>query len=89
MIIFRESPWDNEIFDEGEIRGEIRGEIWGRLSSVETVLIAKFGASGLELMPQISLVSNLAQLDLILREIILTSSFTEIRQVILQLKKQV
>jgi predicted transposase YdaD len=93
MVVLRESPWYNEILREGEVQGEARGEARGktrgRLDSIGTALTAKFGAPGLELIPQISPISNVDHLDLILRQIILTSSLEEIRQVILDLKEQV
>jgi len=63
MAVLHKSPWYQEIFSEGEARGEARGKAEGntegRLSSIETVLTAKFGDQGLILIPEISPIFNL------------------------------
>jgi predicted transposase YdaD len=78
MAVLRESPWYQEILQEGEARGEARGIV----SSIGTILQAKFGQQGLELMPQISQISDVEQLQSILRSITLANNFEEVRQVL-------
>jgi len=84
MAVLRESPWYEEILSEGEVRGKVQG----KLESIGTALAAKFGAPGLELIPRISPVTREEELDVILRQVILTNSLEEIRQFILKLKAQ-
>ena len=62
MAILTESPWYQQILREGEARGETRGII----SGIEMALEIKFGSEGLQLMPQISQISDLEQLKIIL-----------------------
>jgi predicted transposase YdaD len=89
MGVLRESPWYQEILREGEARGklegEARGEIEGRrrqmLSSIEMSLDAKFGSKGLDLMPQILLISDLEELQGILRAVVLANNIEELQQI--------
>ncbi|WP_353933269.1 Rpn family recombination-promoting nuclease/putative transposase (plasmid) [Okeanomitos corallinicola TIOX110] len=80
MTVLRESPWYQEILKEGEIKGEARGEVQGIISSIRTSLEAKFGNEALELMPQISQINDLSQLQGILRTVVLANSLEELRQ---------
>ncbi|WP_414754108.1 Rpn family recombination-promoting nuclease/putative transposase [Anabaena sp. CCY 9910] len=86
MAVLRESPWYQEILREGEIRGEARGEARGQLlglmSGIETNLEAKFGQDGLELLPQISQVEDLASLKEILRKTVAAQTIEELRQML-------
>ncbi|MHC5746240.1 MAG: Rpn family recombination-promoting nuclease/putative transposase [Nostoc sp.] len=90
MTVLRESPWYQEILREGqargeaegEARGEARGEVRGIISSIETSLEAKFGSYGLELMSQISQISDLEQLKEILRRIVVANTIQELRNVL-------
>jgi len=86
MAVLRESPWYQEILREGEARGEARGEAQGRqeqmLSNIEMSLEAKFGSEGLKLMPQISQISDLEQLQEILRSVVLANTVEELRQIL-------
>ncbi|MEH2177022.1 Rpn family recombination-promoting nuclease/putative transposase [Nostoc sp.] len=90
MTVLRESPWYQEILREGlargqaegEARGEARGEVRGIISSIETSLEAKFGSDGLELMSQISQISDLEQLKEILRRIVVANTIQELRNVL-------
>ncbi|XHR80966.1 MAG: hypothetical protein ACFKPT_22375 [Gloeotrichia echinulata GP01] len=82
MAVLRESPWYQEILREGEARGEARAEARGIISSIRTILEAKFGSEGLEFMPQISQISDLDQLQGILRSVILANTFEELRQIL-------
>ena len=78
MAVLRESPWYQEILREGEARGEARGIV----SSIRTILQAKFGQQGLELMPQVSRISNLEQLQSILQGITVANNVEEVRQIL-------
>ncbi|MFN6526035.1 Rpn family recombination-promoting nuclease/putative transposase [Nostoc sp. ChiSLP03a] len=90
MTVLRESPWYQEILREGqargeaegEARGEARGEVRGIICSIETSLEAKFGSDGLELMSQISQISDLEQLKEILRKIVVANTIQELRNVL-------
>jgi predicted transposase YdaD len=90
MAVLRESPWYQEILREGEARGEARGEVRGEaqgrqeqmLSNIEMSLEAKFASEGLELMPQISQISNLEQLQGVLRSVVLANTVEELRQIL-------
>ena len=74
MGVLRESPWYEEILQTGEARGII--------SSIRTTLEAKFGGEGLELIPQISQITDLERLQGILRSIVLANNLEEIQQVL-------
>ncbi len=82
MAVLRESPWYQEILREGEARGEARGEVQGIALSIRTSLEAKFGSEGLELMPQISQISDLQRLQGILRSVVLANTVEEILQIL-------
>ncbi|MEH2022606.1 Rpn family recombination-promoting nuclease/putative transposase [Nostoc sp.] len=86
MTVLRESPWYQEILREGQARGEAegeaRGEVRGIISSIETSLEAKFGSDGLELMSQISQISDLEQLKEILRRIVVANTIQDLRNVL-------
>ncbi|MFN6482612.1 MULTISPECIES: Rpn family recombination-promoting nuclease/putative transposase [unclassified Nostoc] len=86
MTVLRESPWYQEILREGLARGqaegEARGQVRGIISSIETSLEAKFGRAGLELMSQISQISDLEQLKEILRRIVVANTIQELRNVL-------
>jgi predicted transposase YdaD len=79
MAIIQESPWYKQIVAESEQRGEQRGKISLRLSDIETNLEVKFGEQGLELMPQISEISDLERLSAIFRCILTSNSLEEVR----------
>ncbi|MEH2324393.1 MAG: Rpn family recombination-promoting nuclease/putative transposase [Nostoc sp.] len=86
MTVLRESPWYQEIIREGEARGqaegEARGQVRGIISSIETSLEAKFGSDGLELMSQISQISDLEQLKEILRRIVVANTIEDLQNVL-------
>ncbi|WP_306426841.1 hypothetical protein [Nostoc sp. CHAB 5836] len=86
MTVLRESPWYQEILREGQARGqaegEARGEARGIISSIETTLEAKFGSDGLELMSQVSQISDLGQLKGILRRIVVANTIQDLRNVL-------
>ncbi|MBW4642840.1 MAG: Rpn family recombination-promoting nuclease/putative transposase [Goleter apudmare HA4340-LM2] len=78
MAVLRESPWYQEI----EQRGVERGRRENFLGNIATILEVKFGREGLELMPQITQVSDLDRLQEILRSIVLVSTIAELRDVL-------
>ncbi|KYC37049.1 transposase [Scytonema hofmannii PCC 7110] len=88
MAVLRESPWYQEILKEGEARGEARGEVRGeergrreeRLSSIEMLLEMKFGTQALQMMPEISQITNLEQLKTIQQAIKTVNSPDDLRQ---------
>jgi len=76
MAILQESPWYQQIREEGRREG-------GRqvmLSSIELILEMKFGQEGLQFMPQISQVADLEQLKNIQRSILTVNTFDELQQ---------
>jgi predicted transposase YdaD len=86
MAVLRESPWYQQILKEGEARGEARGEIQGEcrgiISGIELDLEIKFGAEGLQLMPQISQISDLQQLKSIQRAVKTVNSLEQLQQLL-------
>ncbi|WP_017655103.1 hypothetical protein [Fortiea contorta] len=70
MAVLRESPWYQEIERRGEERGR-RDEI---LSNIAMSLEVKFGSDGLELMPQITQISDLELLKAVLRSIVVANT---------------
>ncbi|TAF08684.1 MAG: transposase [Nostocales cyanobacterium] len=78
MAVLRESPWYQQAFTEGEIRG-IRQ---GILSSIELILETKFASEGLQLMSEISEVSDLERLKTIQKGILTINSLPELRELI-------
>jgi len=86
MAILSESPWYQQILQEGEQRGEQRGRQEGLqqgiLLSIETALDLKFGAEGLELLSEISQISDLERLKAIQREVMTASNLEQLRQLL-------
>lgn len=78
MAVLRESPWYQQIFREGEQRGR-REEI---LSGIELALEIKFGTEGLQLMPEISQISDLDRLKAIQQGIKSVNTLDKLRQII-------
>ena len=74
MAILTESPWYQQILGEGERRGIISG--------IELDLEIKFGDEGLQLMPQISQITDLEQLKVIQRGVKTVNSLEELRGLI-------
>ncbi len=74
MEVLQESPWYQEILTEGRKEQ--------MLSNIEMSLDAKFGSRGLELMSQISQISDLQRLEDILRTVVLANSAEEISQIL-------
>ncbi len=74
MTVLRESPWYQEI--------DQRGRQENLLSNIEMGLETKFGSEGLELMPQITQISDFEQLTAILRTIFAANAIEEVQQVL-------
>ncbi len=85
MTVLRESPWYQEILQQGMQQGMQQGEQQGerkdRLSSIELCLEVKFGNEGLKFMPKISEISNLETLKTIQRSILTVDRLEELRLV--------
>ncbi|MBW4567739.1 MAG: Rpn family recombination-promoting nuclease/putative transposase [Tolypothrix carrinoi HA7290-LM1] len=73
MAVLQESPWYQEILQQGETRG--------LLSGIELGLELKFGAEGLQLMPEISQITDLDVLKTIREGLRTMNSLEEIRQI--------
>lgn len=73
MAVLRESPWYQQILNEGR-----REEL---LSGIELGLELKFGAEGLQLMPEISQITDLDVLRTIREGLRTMNSLEEIRQI--------
>ena len=71
MAILQESPWYQEILREGEKRGI--------LSGIELGLELKFGTEVLQLMPEISQISDLERLKAIQQGIKTVNTLDELR----------
>ena len=79
MAVLLESPWYNEILKEGEKRGKEEGRQEGLLSGIATVLEVKFGAEGLELLPEIEGIDSVETLETILSALKTVSSIEQVR----------
>jgi predicted transposase YdaD len=82
MAILRESPWYQQILREGEQRGRREGRREEILSGIELALEIKFGVEGLQLMPEISQISDLDRLKAIQQGIKSVNTLDELRQLI-------
>ncbi len=72
MEILQESPWYKYIEKQGEIRS--------KHSDIKMSLEVKFGSSGLELMPQISEISDIERLTEIFRAILTANTLDEVQR---------
>lgn len=77
MAVLQESPWYQEILQQGEVRGEVRG----LLSGIELGLELKFGSDGLELMPEISQIADINVLREIREGLRTIDTLEEVRQI--------
>lgn len=75
MAVLRESPWYQEIIREGQQLGMQQG----LLSGIELALELKFGAEGLQLMPEISNIQDVERLKAIAQAIKTVNSLDELR----------
>ena len=72
MVVLRESPWYQQILKQGENQGIV--------SAIEVSLEIKFGNEGLQLMPEISQITDLEKLKNIQRGIITMNNLDELRE---------
>ena len=77
MAVLVESPWYQEILKQGEARGEVRG----LLSGIELALELKFGSEGLQLMSEISQITDIDRLRTIREGLRTMNRLEEIRQI--------
>ncbi len=82
MAVLRESPWYQEIEQRGRHIGEAIGRQEQMLSDIEMSLEVKFGSEGLDLMPQISQISDLERLKAILRSIVTANKLEDLQQIL-------
>ncbi|NET11697.1 MAG: Rpn family recombination-promoting nuclease/putative transposase [Okeania sp. SIO1H6] len=89
MAVLQESPWYQQILQEGvkigEQRGEQRGieigEQRGILSGIELGLELKFGESGKEIFSEINVIENIQVLETILASIKTVETIEQLRQI--------
>ena len=89
MTVLRESPWYQEILQEGEKKGELKGELKGEqrglrkglLSGIELGLKLRFGEAGLQLLPEIRNLEAVEQLEAIQAALAADSTLEELRQI--------
>ncbi|MGM3305190.1 hypothetical protein ACSQ6I_04245 [Anabaena sp. WFMT] len=63
-------------------KGIEEGRLKERLSGIELALDVKFGAEGLELMPEISQISNLELLRTIQKGVLTINSLEELQEIV-------
>jgi predicted transposase YdaD len=80
MAVLLESPWYNEILQEGEKRGKEEGRQEGLLSGIAALLEVRFGAEGLELLPEIEGINRVETLEAILSALKTIDSIDRVRQ---------
>ena len=81
MAVLRESPWYQEILQEGQQRGIQQGMRQGLLSGITLGLELKFGSAGLQLLPEIREIENVERLEAIAQAIKTVSTLDELRQI--------
>jgi predicted transposase YdaD len=81
MAVLRESPWYQEILQEGQQRGIQQGMRRGLLSGIALGLDLKFGSAGLQLLPEIREIENVERLEAIAEAIKTVSTLDELRQI--------
>ncbi len=79
MVVLRESPWYQQIREEGRREGREEGR-QAMMSAIELSLEIKFGQEGLQLMPKISQIADLEQLKNIQRGIMTVNNVDELRE---------
>jgi len=80
MTVLRESPWYQEILQEGEQKGEQRLRK-GLLSGIELGLKLRFGEAGLQLLPEIRDLEAVEQLEAIQAALAADNTLEELRQI--------
>jgi predicted transposase YdaD len=83
MAVLEQSPWYQQILQQGEQRGILLGRRQEILSGIEVALEIKFGNDGLQLLPAISQILDLERLKAIQIALITGTTLDELRQIIL------
>jgi predicted transposase YdaD len=83
MAVLEQSPWYQQILQQGEQRGILLGRRQEILSGIEVALEIKFGNDGLQLLPVISQILDLERLKAIQGSLKRVSTLDELRQIIL------
>ena len=81
MAVLEQSPWYQQILQEGEQRGIQIGEQRGILSGIELGLELKFGESGKEIFSEINTIENIQVLETILASIKTVETIEQLRQI--------
>ncbi|WP_293065849.1 hypothetical protein [Okeania sp. SIO2B3] len=89
MAVLQQSPWYQQILQEGVVIGEQRGieigeqrgEQRGILSGIEIALELKFGSSGKEIFSEINAIENIQVLETILASIKTVETIEQLRQI--------
>jgi predicted transposase YdaD len=91
MAVLRESPWYEEIVQEGYLKGQEIGRLEGReegreegerhglLTAIELALEIKFGADGVALVPAVRQVTGMERLQQLYIRLIAGASLDEFR----------
>ncbi|MGK7922142.1 MAG: hypothetical protein AB4080_19265 [Trichodesmium sp.] len=81
MAVLQQSPWYQQILQEGIEIGQQRGEQRGILSGIEIGLELKFGESGKEIFSEINTLENIQVLETILDSLKTVETIEELRQI--------
>ena len=88
IAVLQESPWYQQILQEGVKIGEQRGieigQQGGILSVIELGLELKFGESGKEIFSEINTIENIQVLETILASIKTVETIDQLRQIYLK-----
>jgi len=82
MAVLEQSPWYQQILQQGEQRGILLGRRQEILSGIEVALEIKFGNDGLQLLPTISQILDLERLKAIQIALITGTTLDELRKLI-------
>ncbi|MFB2898283.1 Rpn family recombination-promoting nuclease/putative transposase [Aerosakkonemataceae cyanobacterium BLCC-F50] len=81
MAVLRESPWYQEILQKGVEQGREQTLRQGQLLAIALGLELKFGTEGLQLMPEIEQIEDVATLEAIVQGIKTLNTLDELRQI--------
>lgn len=81
MAVLRESPWYQEILQKGIEQGREQALRQGQFSTIALGLELKFGREGLQLMPEIEQIEDVAILEAIVQGIKTLNTLDELRQI--------
>ncbi len=77
MAVLQQSPWYQQILQEGVEIGEQRGII----SGIEIGLELKFGESGKEIFSEINTIENIRVLEIIIASLKTVETIDQLRQI--------